>query len=598
MKAPDPMKSPGIQFCLLGPLQVRRGLDQVTIGAHKQRLLLATLLCRANTVMSVDHLIEAIWEDAPPRTVRKNLQAYISTLRKVIGDRLVHTPYGYSIRCGSGELDILRFDEAATTGREAARSGDHAAAATAFAEALALWRGPFLADVPHSAFLAATAARLAERRLRLCEDWSEAALALGDHREVLDVIDDMAAAHPERERLTIAKLIALCRCGRRTEALAYYEFIRVSLARDLGLDPSPQLQLIFQAMLSGDPVGIDAGQARAEAARPPGASPLPRDIADFTGRAREIGLLTEALAAGSDSGVALLVTGPVGTGKTALAVHVAHLAATRFADGQVLAAMRDARRRPRPLANVLTELAATLGFDIGDATAPDATAAWRAWLSRRNVLIILDDAREEPVVRALLPGRGPSRVVVTSRYRLGGIESVTRVDLGAFDRAEAAELTAKIAGFGAVLGRLPEIAAAIDRCGRLPLAVRILAGRLRERGHPPLRVGEDVLGQLVLGDLSLARRYREHLSELPEDERHVLGTLVLSMSPPYGAAAIAEVMTAFGVSGAHIVESLVEANLLLPASDEVTAHSDQYVMPALAYDCARSVLVAKGVIGT
>jgi hypothetical protein len=336
-----------------------------------------------------------------------------------------------------------------------------------------------------------------------------------------------------------------------------------------------------------------AGRApgrRAVGALAPGGNPLPRDVTEFTGRAREIGILAESLSSGSDGRAGALVTGPVGTGKTALAVHVAHLVSTRFADGQAFVPMRGEHRRPRPLADVLAGLSATLGAGIGDAAAPDASMAWRAWLSRRSVLIVLDDAREESVVRALLPGRGPSRVLVTSRYRLGGIESVTRVELGELDRAEAVELAAKIAGFGAVLGRLDEIASFVDRCGRLPLAVRILAGRIQERAHPPLRATGDVLDQLVLGDLSLARRYREHFDELSQDERDALATLVWRTSPPYGEGALAEVLAGPHGRGTRVIESLVEANLLVRADDEVTAHADQYAMPALGYACARSLL--------
>ena len=585
--------------------------------------------------MSVDQLIDAIWEEAPPRTARKNLQAYVSMLRKIVGERLVHTAHGYSMRCTPAELDILAFEEMAARGREAARSGAPGDAADALAGALRLWRGTFLADVPHSAFLAAMAARLADRRLRIYEDWSEAAIALGEYREVLDTIDELADAHPERDRLTAVKLVALCQCGRRQEALGYYESIRVRMASDLGLDPSPQLQRLFQAMLSGEPVGLDAGRAEAHGAAGPGAaglrgkaepqskarlgpggaapparraggarptegSALPRDVADFTGRAREIGTIIESLCSGADGPAGVLVTGPVGTGKTALAVHVAHLMGSRFGDGQPFVPMRDTDRRQRSAVSVLAGLATMVGADI-DPSAPDAAAAWRAWLSRRNLLIVLDDARDETAVRALLPGGGRSRVLVTSRYRLSGIETLTRVELGGFSRTEAVQLAAKIAGFDSVLGEPGAIVSRIERCGRLPLAVRILAGRFNERADPVPQAGQDMLGQLTLGDLNLPRRYREHLGELADEDRRVLGLLVSRLRPPYAAADIAQVLAdsrsrawraraGSAAVTADSVEALVEANLLVRPDDEVTAHSDRYSMPALAYEFARATL--------
>lgn len=601
------MNPPDLRFAVLGPFQVYRASEQIDIGPYKQRLLLATLLCRANTVLPVEQLIELIWEDAPPRSARKNLQAYLCILRKILGTRLVHTTYGYTLQCSAAELDIIRFEESSAQGRKATRNGAVADAASAFAKALALWRGPFLADVPHSVFLEAMSARLADRRLRVFEDWAEAAIHLGDYQEVLDAIDEIADAHPERERLTMAKLIALYRCGRRQEALAYYELIRISLARELGLDPSPQLQHLFRAILSGDSVGIAAGHLpqprpgimsatlhpEADSGSRRGSllngNPLPRDVAEFTGRTYEIGVLIEALSPTADGGAGALVTGPVGTGKTALAMHAAHIVTSQFTDGLLFVPMRDQHRRRRTAADVLSFVVAALRLDIGNAGVPDASGAWRAWLSGRSVLIVLDDACEESAIQTLLPGQGSSRILVTSRYRMSGIESVARIDLGDLARAEALELIVKIAGFDAVLDRFAEIASYLDRCGRSPLVVRLLARRMRETAGSLFHSDEDTPTRLMSSEGSVTRRYREHFDELPSRDRSALKTLISNASPPFDGAVMAKVLGT-GSAAELAIESLVEANWLLRPDLEVTAHAERFHMPPLAYQYALSRL--------
>ncbi len=602
------------RFCVLGTFDVRDGTATVDIGPHKQRLLLATLLSRANTVVSVDQLIEAIWDDAPPRTARKNLQAYVSTLRKIVGPRISHTGYGYLIKCDAAELDLIRFEDAVAQARIANRAGDIDGAATALAAALAQWRGPFLADMPRSPVLEAEHVRLAERRLRVCEDWAEAAGRLGDHRDVLDVIDALADAHPERERLAMAKLTALYQCGRRQEALAYYEFIRAALADELGLDPSPAMQRLFRAILAGEPIGVTGardpvGQVADTPTDPVGTGqkrrpgsdpgpdtesairgcgdPLPTDLADFIGREREIGRLVDGFGKACDDAATAVVTGPVGAGKTALAVHVAHLAAAQFPDGVLYAAMREHDRRPRSGPAVLAGLAATVGLTLVDPGLPEASAAWRAWLSDRRVLIVLDDARDEASVRALQPGRGASRMVVTSRFRLSGLDGVRRVELDDLSTAEAVELTAKVAGFDAVLARPDEIARQLSRCGRSPLAVRILAGRMRHLAGPPVRDdGGDLLDQLVLGDLSVAGRCREHCADLPAADLRVLATLAGAAGLPYRAATVGSIDPATD----RAIDSLVEAHLLRRPEGDVVAHADVYEIPSIAFEYARTRL--------
>jgi DNA-binding SARP family transcriptional activator len=231
---------------------------ELDAGPFKQRLLLALLLCRCNSVVLVEQLIDTLWWDGPPRTAHKNIQVYISHLRKLLSadgqpSRLRYRPPGYQLVLAPAEVDALRFEDLSRAGRLALRRGDARTAAESMRQALGLWRGPALADLQLSPALREEAARLDDRRLSAYEDWFEAELLLGNHAEVLEQIEGVVRAHPLRERLRSHQLTALYRGGRQAEALAEYDNHRQLLAAELGLDPSPALRRLYQNILSGHP---------------------------------------------------------------------------------------------------------------------------------------------------------------------------------------------------------------------------------------------------------------------------------------------------------------------------------------------------------
>jgi DNA-binding SARP family transcriptional activator len=254
-----------ISFSVLGPMTAElrpaeAGTCPVELdaGPLKQRLLLALLLCRCNSVVLVEQLIDTLWWDGPPRTAHKNIQVYISHLRKLLTadgrpSRLRYRPPGYQLVLGPAEVDALRFEDLSRAGRLALRRGDAREAAESMRQALGLWHGPALADLQLSPALREEAARLDDRRLSVYEDWFEAELALGNHAEVLEQIEGVVRAHPLRERLRSHQLTALYRGGRQAEALAEYDNHRQLLAAELGLDPSPALRRLYQNILSGHP---------------------------------------------------------------------------------------------------------------------------------------------------------------------------------------------------------------------------------------------------------------------------------------------------------------------------------------------------------
>jgi DNA-binding SARP family transcriptional activator len=229
-----------VEFRILGPLEVVAEGRPLVLGGQKQRALLAFLLLEANRVVSNERLIDALWEEAPPETVQKALQVYVSQLRKVLGgDRLQTRPPGYVLCVEEGELDAQRFQELV------ARGENH--------EALSLWRGPPLAEFVYRRFAQPEIARLEELRLAALEERIEADLHAGRHAELVAELDALVSEHPLRQRLRRQLMSALYRSGRDAEALEIYQEARRRLVEDLGIEPRRELRELQQAILRQDP---------------------------------------------------------------------------------------------------------------------------------------------------------------------------------------------------------------------------------------------------------------------------------------------------------------------------------------------------------
>jgi DNA-binding SARP family transcriptional activator len=237
-----------MEFRILGPLEVVEGGSPVALSGEKQRALLALLLLEPNCVVARDRLIDALWEDERPDTALKALQVYVSNLRRKLGkDRIVTKAPGYAIRVEAGELDLERFERLAERG---GRRHLH--------EALALWRGPPLADFAHTRFALPEIGRLGERRLAVVEDRIEADLAAGLHAELVAELEVLVGEHPLRERLRVLLMLALYRSGRQAEALEVYQDARRALVEELGIEPGRELRDLHQRLLNQDP-SLDLG---------------------------------------------------------------------------------------------------------------------------------------------------------------------------------------------------------------------------------------------------------------------------------------------------------------------------------------------------
>ena len=228
----------------------------LALHGARERALLAYLLLHANEVVSSDRLIDAVWGEHPPATVPSALHVYVSRLRKLLGEdgsALATRAPGYVLEVDADGLDVHRFEQLVAEGRHAATSGDAAAARRAFGEALALWRGPPLADAAGASWAADEIRRLEELHLAVLEERIEADLALGRHAEIVPELARLVARHPLRERLRGQLMVALYRSGRAADALQTYAATRRVFAEELGLEPSEALRQLEQAIIRRDP---------------------------------------------------------------------------------------------------------------------------------------------------------------------------------------------------------------------------------------------------------------------------------------------------------------------------------------------------------
>ena len=244
-----------MEFRLLGPVDALRDGRPVALGGAKPRALLALLLLHANELVSRDRLIDALWGDRPPGTAGHSLDVQASRLRKAFepDELLVTRTGGYVLEVEPEQIDARRFERLLEEGRRANAAGDPSAALAALEAALGLWRGDALGDLAYEEFARAEADRLDELRLVATEERIDAELALGHHERLVPELEALVAKHPLRERVPAQLMLALYRSGRQAEALRVYSETRRRLVDELGIEPSPRLRDLEQAILNQDP---------------------------------------------------------------------------------------------------------------------------------------------------------------------------------------------------------------------------------------------------------------------------------------------------------------------------------------------------------
>ncbi|WP_176984744.1 BTAD domain-containing putative transcriptional regulator [Asanoa ishikariensis] len=477
-----------LRIGVLGPLDVVVNGSPLDIRSERQRTVVALLALQHGRTVPVDDFVDALWGDRPPRTARNLVQLYVGEVRALLGPA-GHTVrfagLGYAAELSFQEVDLARFEDLETRAQAAWTDGHPAQAAELYADALRCWRGPALVDAgdrlrQHPAAIAA-----GQRRIAATVAYADAAIALGAGERAIPALRALCREEPLQEAVHGRLMLALAAADERAAALRVFADLRAVLADELGVEPGAALADIHLRILRGARPATGAAPADRPARRIP--AQLPAATSPFVGRTPQLAALDQLLTTDSVA----VVAGTAGAGKTALAVHWAHLVAEKFPDGQLYLNLRGYDPdTPLDPADALARLLTGLGVPGADLalTVDERAAQLRTELAGRRVLMLLDNAGTAEQVRPLLPGTAGCAVVVTSRDDLAGLvatQGARRVDLDLLREDESVVLLRRLLGTRAQAS-LDAVVALARQCAHLPLALRVAAELAAARSQTPL----------------------------------------------------------------------------------------------------------------
>ncbi|MFG2910086.1 BTAD domain-containing putative transcriptional regulator [Kitasatospora sp. NPDC048286] len=493
-----------MQIQLLGPTRAWRDDREIVLGPPKQRAVFALLASRANDVVGVEQIIDAVWGSDIPQTAANGVHTYVGGLRRSLepsrsrrenSEVLVSSGGGYLLRIDPTGIDTVRFADRHTQARRLRARGDVEGSLEAAESALSLWRAEAFSGIP-GPFAALERTRLQDQRLTVVEEWAAGMLEVGRAAEVVTVLSAAVAEEALREQLRWLLMLALYRCGRQAHALELYRETRHLLREELGIEPGAELQLLHQQILAGQPCSLPWEQQSVSAATAttvesfapglPMPAQLPPLARGFVGRVAESAHVARLISEETEQSAAtpvVVVDGPAGVGKTAFALEAAHQLSDRFPDGQLYVDLSGHGPGGKALSASDALLQLLRGLGVDDARMPadlaGRSALYRSLLHSRRMLVMLDGALSAEQVRPLIP-RGFSCVVATSRQKLSGLavrDGAHLVRLGPLGAQESLDLLG-----GLTEGRLDGQDASARRlvrlCGGMPLALRIAAEAL------------------------------------------------------------------------------------------------------------------------
>ncbi|KUL34240.1 AfsR/SARP family transcriptional regulator [Actinoplanes awajinensis] len=469
---------------VLGPLEIQNGTRAMRLGGTKPRVLLAYLLVHANRTVPIGELVEELWGATPPASAVANVRTYVGALRRTLrfwpsSVDVVARPGAYTLALtGDGHrLDLDEFRQEVRLGRAKMNNGLPLAAADHFDRALAMWRGPALEDLRAGAVLNTFASHLEEDRAQVAAELVECRLMLGQPAEVIPGLRGSIRAEPLREQAYAQLMRALYLNGDASAALEVFRAARAALTADLGIEPGPQLTDLHRAILTGRPAGPTPWLRGAPCLLPPAA-------AGFVGRQAELTQGIRVLTADLQGALPLVaVSGPAGTGKTAVATTLAHRVRGDYPGGQLYADLHDECGAPVDPAVVIRRFLGALGVPATCVPEDPAerTGMLRSELADRRVLVLLDNAAGEAQIRALLPSTADCAAIVTSRRRLPGLDGAHRIELGGLTEPEAITMFTTVRGRPAAEEETAAVREVVRRSGMLPASVRAAATLAADR---------------------------------------------------------------------------------------------------------------------